>query len=379
MVTSMSIGIVDLSSDGWSAGHTYSWVLAASLHAARAKVSFLSDQDAEPQNPFPTVKLPPEQYLPGEWTIRRLFGTGRRNRIEAALRRENIRVVGPLPHPAMLCKHARNIAWIPDFQPFFLRHLYDKEEIKKVSIRTKRLLEGCEKVIVSSEDSRNALGQFFPKHVAKACVLRFPSIFAFHPPAVEPVPAFVKYSLPTKFILVANQLWKHKNHSVVPEALAILRDRGIEVPCVMTGLPSDFRDRSNSNLSALLQKIATLKVWDLCRVLGHVPRVDLVSFLRTASALVQPSCFEGWNTTVQDAQALGCPLLVSDLPVHREQCQDRAVFFEATDPGVLADVIASHWATSSARPDSAAEAAGLATEKEFASRHGQLAKSLFAA
>ena len=49
-------------------------------------------------------------------------------------------------------------------------------------------------------------------------------------------------------------------------------------------------------------------------------------------ALLNPSHFEGWSTTVEEARALGVPMLLSDLDVHLEQAQGIARFSIATAP-----------------------------------------------
>jgi glycosyltransferase involved in cell wall biosynthesis len=57
-----------------------------------------------------------------------------------------------------------------------------------------------------------------------------------------------------------------------------------------------------------------------------------------ANALLNPSRFEGWSTTVEEAKAVGTPMLLSDIPVHREQAPN-ARFFGTEDAAALADAI----------------------------------------
>ena len=103
-----------------------------------------------------------------------------------------------------------------------------------------------------------------------------------------------------------NQFWAHKNHEIVPDALA----RAPGIPVVMVGRPADYRDRRNPSMSRLLQRIATAGVSDRVFLLGEVPFADLVSLLRVAAVVLQPSRFEGWSTTVEDAKAYTRPWTV---------------------------------------------------------------------
>src|SRR6185295_3152663 len=135
-----------------------------------------------------------------------------------------------------------------------------------------------------------------------------------------------KFRLPEKFALVANQFWAHKNHQVIAGAAAKLRNQGLTPTIVMTGLPADPRDTSNSNFSALLQKIAAAGLNGQIIILGQVPYVDLINLMTMAALVIQPSRFEGWSTIVQDSKALGRPVICSDIPVHREQAPDAIGF-----------------------------------------------------
>ena len=64
--------------------------------------------------------------------------------------------------------------------------------------------------------------------------------------------------------------------------------------------------------------------------------------LKTASALVSPSRFEGQPNVVLEAMAAGCPLVVSDIPTHRAILDEStALLVPKDDPAALADAIAS--------------------------------------
>jgi len=199
-------------------------------------------------------------------------------------------------------------------------------------------------------------------------VLSFPSLLAFESLPADPKRTRKKFRLPEKFALVANQFWAHKNHQVIVNAAARCRDRGIDIPIVMTGLPSDPRDPANANLSSLLQAIAAAGLGDRIIILGQVPYTDLINLMSLAALVIQPSRFEGWSTIVQDAKALGRPVICSDIPVHREQAPGALGFFPWDQPDCLAELIASCWAGLAPGPDTKLRDRMLVREKEFA-RH----------
>ena len=50
--------------------------------------------------------------------------------------------------------------------------------------------------------------------------------------------------------------------------------------------------------------------------------------MRASTALLNPSLFEGWSTNVEEAHALGVPMLLSDLDVHRERAGADVSYFD---------------------------------------------------
>ena len=64
--------------------------------------------------------------------------------------------------------------------------------------------------------------------------------------------------------------------------------------------------------------------------------------MNASTALLNPSLYEGWSTTVEEARSAGVPMLLSDLTVHREQAGDRAAYFSGGDAEGLANLLQSY-------------------------------------
>ena len=391
------IGVVDHSSTGWAAAALYSRMLLRSLSAAcdntGIELYFLSppasDGRSQGQSNARTIELTPVEYLPGERPLRGLLGLekSRRFRGESRLRNllrlsdksdlfsvaheHRIDVLLPLLDIAPWTIPQRTIGWVPDFQHVYLPQFFNQAELDRRNNTIHRLAERATLVMLSSKASRDDFIAFAPQHAYKARVASFPSLLAFEVLDMNPLGTLNKFKLPEKFALLANQFWTHKNHIVVVQALELLHKKGIDIPVVMTGLPADHRDPSNRNLSLLLQAIASAGLNNQVSVLGLVPYPDLINLMRTAALIIQPSRFEGWGTVVQDAKALGRPVLCSDIPVHHEQAPAALGFFGCDDAEALADLLATHWKSLEPGPNLDLEATALATERDFAQRHGQ--------
>jgi glycosyltransferase involved in cell wall biosynthesis len=113
----------------------------------------------------------------------------------------------------------------------------------------------------------------------------------------------------------------HKNHTRLFEAWSRLRRERPDLRLVLTG-GGDFG-----------------RAPEAVDVRGLVPREELVSLLRRASALVFPSLYEGFGQPPLEAMACGCPVACSDAGSLPEVCGDAARYFHPDDPRQIADAV----------------------------------------
>jgi glycosyltransferase involved in cell wall biosynthesis len=90
-------------------------------------------------------------------------------------------------------------------------------------------------------------------------------------------------------------------------------------------------------------RVKDLDVLDNFCPLGVVPAHDLAALTRYSSAIIDPSLFEGWSTTVEEAKSLGKHVVLSDIPVHREQNPVLATFFSPEDTNALPAILWEVW------------------------------------
>ena len=64
---------------------------------------------------------------------------------------------------------------------------------------------------------------------------------------------------------------------------------------------------------------------------GSGSQAHLFQIMRRSLAVLQPSLFEGWSTTLEEARSIGKRTIVSDIAVHREQDLHTAMYFRPRD------------------------------------------------
>lgn len=229
-----------------------------------------------------------------------------------------------------------SIAWFPDLQHRCLPAMFNRTAWWKREIGFHAQIRSSRAILLSSADAERSTLAFYPAARGRTRVARFSVPVEHWPDARTAADRLHVAGLPQDFVFLPNQLWRHKNHMVAVEAAGLLASRGSTRTILMTGRDEDARRPGYR--AEMSNRIAALNAGEHIRFLGSVSH-DLVQALTVrANALLNPSLFEGWSTTVEEAKAVGTPLLLSDLPVHREQAPG-ARFFRPDDAVALADAI----------------------------------------
>jgi glycosyltransferase involved in cell wall biosynthesis len=228
----------------------------------------------------------------------------------------------------------KTIGWIPDFQHVHLPDFFTLNDRRQRDRDYTEICEFCDKIVVSSECAANDLRTFSPTYAHKAELLRFVAspIPLAHAACLQDLQRLYSFNEP--YFLLPNQFWAHKNHRVVLSALQILKSRNEPLLVLATGSSHDHRNPSF--FPSLMGYAKECDVLDCFRVLGRIPFDHLVGLMQHATAFINPSRFEGWSTSVEEAKSMGKQIVLSDIPVHREQAPERGFFFSADDPAALA-------------------------------------------
>ncbi len=221
----------------------------------------------------------------------------------------------------------KQVFWIPDFQEEYYPDFFSKVELRNRKNHNALIAKKAEHIIFSSDNALGDFEKFFPHSKTKKYVLNFA---VQHPPleTIEVSKLLEKYDLKQDYFICSNQFWQHKNHLTVLKAWQqISMDCGENCQLVFTG--KEFDHRNPNYTDALKNFVYENGLTKSVKFLGFVTRKDQLHLMNNAMAVIQPSLFEGWSTSVEDAKALNQIIIASDIAVHREQMNDLALFFNA--------------------------------------------------
>jgi glycosyltransferase involved in cell wall biosynthesis len=238
-----------------------------------------------------------------------------------------------LPFPA--------VAWFPDFQHRRLPQLFSPMARWRRDLGFRAQLASGRSVLLSSNSALRDLREGYPNLKNDVSVVQFASEPSASLLTADPLAVLAQYGLPSKFVYLPNHLWRHKNHQIVLDALTLLKQQGVEIIVVASGSVEDPRE---PDYFAVIER--AIKAGGLeanFRHVGMIPLAHVYALLRSAVALVNPSKFEGWSTTVEEAKSFGVPMVLSDIDVHFEQTHGEARYFGVDDAKALARHLADIW------------------------------------
>ena len=137
------------------------------------------------------------------------------------------------------------------------------------------------------------------------------------------------------YFFLPNQFWKHKNHIAVFKAILINKPNDYIIIC--SGETFDHRDPSGDHFNMLEDFIFSNQLSKYIKILGPIPYNDVISLMMNSVAVINPSLFEGWSSSVEEAKSIHKDIILSNIKVHLEQNPEFGHFFDPNNPKELSN------------------------------------------
>lgn len=124
------------------------------------------------------------------------------------------------------------------------------------------------------------------------------------------------------YFLYVGNAYPHKNLETLVKAMQPIKDAKL----ILVGREDYFYKRLKESVND-----------DRIIFFGEADDETLANLYTHAKALVFPSRMEGFGLPALEALALGCPVIVSDIPVFHEILGEAATYFDSADPNDLID------------------------------------------
>lgn len=207
--------------------------------------------------------------------------------------------------------------WIPNK---FMR--LQREVLLPISIRK------ADSIVAISEFTKDDIIHYYPKAEGKIEVIY--NSFNFKKYDVN---ESLKKGNP--YFLAVSTNADYKNQKTILKAYQKYCEEGGKKKLVFVGKLIEGTE-SFKEYNDLSQKVKMNVVW-----ISGISNAELGLLYRDASCFISASKFEGLGMPVVEAMSFGIPILLSDIPPHREVSLNKGEFFDSTDVNELAEKMLS--------------------------------------
>lgn len=237
----------------------------------------------------------------------------------------------------------KTINWIPDFQHIYLPDFFPEKEIKKRNNQFRNLAKKSDIVLLSSYNAQKDYNNFTQHKQDNSAVLQFTvkvngNLLENHEAYEQNI--LNKHSISTPYFYLPNQFWAHKNHITVLKAIYNLKKNGHNITLVCSGSITDYRNKEHINE---INAYIALNNLSSIFLLGIIDHDDVIVLMKRSLAVINPSKFEGWSTTVEECKTLEKLIILSDINVHKEQNPKHVIYFNADDYKHLSEIMLKLW------------------------------------
>jgi glycosyltransferase involved in cell wall biosynthesis len=195
----------------------------------------------------------------------------------------------------------------------------------------KKILHKAYKIITESEDLKKKITNLYklnPQSIIS--IPNLPSIFLKKKITID-INKLNKNIIPFKnFYFYPAQFWEHKNHTLILEAVKILKSKKKNINFVFCG-------RDKGNLEKIYKKIYEYGIEKNIKIFNYLKDEELLALYKQCRALIMPSFFGPTNIPPVESWFLKVPVGYSSL--NRNHGKSAAIYFHPESAGQLVRVI----------------------------------------
>jgi len=188
------------------------------------------------------------------------------------------------------------------------------------------MIKTSKHIITVSEFSRDEIHKYYNINKNKISV-----IYNGVSKEFKPCP---KKEISEKYILGLSSIAYHKNFKALIKAFIKIKNKKIKLYIVGENNKKIY-GYTSSDLYNYIEKDFKERI----KFLGRVSEKELIKLYSNSICFVYPSLYEGFGIPPLEAQACGCPVLLSNIKVFKEVYKDSVIYFDPYDENDIANKI----------------------------------------
>ncbi|MBU3621114.1 glycosyltransferase [Polynucleobacter sp. CS-Odin-A6] len=247
--------------------------------------------------------------------IRKLFDHYYRRKISEIIEREIDVLIVPTPTLNFYALKKHTILCIHDIQHMYYPKNFSIPQLIGRWASYRLSLEAADAIQVSSQYVKNTLSEKFNNKYTQKVFFASEGVdlerFSTSSLAIKPVKILKDLQEDEFFVYYPAQLWPHKNHSMLLDALLLIKkELGKEITCILTGQDYGYG-------KIILNKIHKLKL-EKIYVLGRVPQEEVIWLYKNCTVVLALGLHESSSLPVREGAQFGKVIVCADIPPNEE-------------------------------------------------------------
>jgi glycosyltransferase involved in cell wall biosynthesis len=267
----------------------------------------------------------------GRWRVARLAAES--SWLVRAIRRSGVEVVhhggGTIP---MIGSGVPSVVTVHDLQYHSIPETFSALKLAYLRRTVPRALVRAAVVVTPSEFVRSTVLDVVPDRNPETVVVVDHPVSPLNVAPTAPELLARRWHLRHRVIVYPAITYRHKNHTVLIDAMRTLVARNVDVQLVLLGGAGPVEGE-------VMTAVADAQLGDRVVRTGRVSDADRDGLIAMAAALVFPSRYEGFGAPVVEAMHLGCAVLAADATALREIVGNAGWLIDPDAPQAWADAV----------------------------------------
>ncbi len=214
--------------------------------------------------------------------------------------------------PFFMPSHTKIITHIHDVSFRVYKDLIKRSDAFFLNTLIPRAIRKSDHVVAISEFTKSEIIKYYHCPAEKITVI-LNAVSMHCDPQLRSTDVRTKYHLPEKFIMALGTMQPRKNIPFLVEVFASLAQERSDISLVLVGKRDHNFDLMIRNVLVSYPQIADRVIFT-----GYVSDAEKCVLYALSKVFVFPSVYEGFGIPILEAFSMGTPVVVSDIPPHRE-------------------------------------------------------------
>lgn len=243
---------------------------------------------------------------------------------------------------------AKILCTLHDVQELHFPEFFSPQQRLNRAYHYMDILQRADNVIVSYKHIKEDLLKYFPfltNEKITVCLLEMQNLW-FEKMNAQNLLEKSALNVPNRFLLYPANVWPHKNHLALLQAINILKEQDILINLVCTG---HKRDHYQSTLEPFI-KAKQLEKQIFFK--GIVSEDELYSLYQNATGVVIPTLYEAGSFPLMESILMNIPVICAETTSLPETIDNQEFTFNPNDVKEISELVNKLWSDSNYREQS---------------------------